>query len=272
MSIAEALPAAERRARARGPIQLVVHQTRYDLLSLLRDRQSRFFTLILPVMFLVIFVNVFGNHTIGAEQVKASTYYIPGISALGVIAASFTNLVIAVVAQRELGILKRRRATPVPAWVLVAGRTVTAAATSVVVVAVMLTIAVAGYGAHVTAATLPGILLTVVVGSAAFACLGFAVSTAISSADAAQPVVLVLTLPLYFISGVFVPSIRLPDWLNTIARVFPVQHLADALHHSLDPAATGLAVAWSDLGVIAAWGVAGAILAIRRFAWAPAGR
>ena len=49
----------------------------------LRNRQARFFTLILPVLFLVIFVSVFGNHRVGPEHVKASTYYVPGISALG---------------------------------------------------------------------------------------------------------------------------------------------------------------------------------------------
>ena len=106
----------------RSPLGLVLHQTRFDLLAFLRNRQSRFFTLILPVIFMVIFVSVFGNHRIGPQQVKASTYYVPGLSALGLIAASFVNLVISVTSQREAGVLKRRRATPVPAWVLIAGR------------------------------------------------------------------------------------------------------------------------------------------------------
>ena len=107
---------APREARTpHGIVGLVFHQSRYDLLAFLRNRQGRFFTLILPILFLVIFVSVFGNHRIGPNGVKASTYYVPGISALAVIAGSFVNLVISITAQRESGVLKRRRATPVPA-------------------------------------------------------------------------------------------------------------------------------------------------------------
>ena len=119
---------------ARGPLALVFHQARFDLRSFLRNQQARFFTLALPLLFLVIFNGVFGNHVVGPGPMKASAYYVPGIAALGVIAASFVNLVLSITAQREGGILKRRRATPVPAWVLVAGRTVTAVGVSLVVV------------------------------------------------------------------------------------------------------------------------------------------
>ena len=82
-------------------LRLVLHQARFDLLGFVRNRQARFFTLVLPILFLVIFVSVFGNDKIGPEHVKASTYYVPGLSALGVIAGSFVNLVISITAQRE---------------------------------------------------------------------------------------------------------------------------------------------------------------------------
>src|SRR5262249_58727517 len=104
---------------------LVGHQAQYDMLAFLRNTQARFFTLALPIIFLVIFVSVFGNHRVGPLQVKASTYYVPGIAALGVIGASFVNLVISVTTQRQAGILKRRRSTPLPSSVPIAGRGVT---------------------------------------------------------------------------------------------------------------------------------------------------
>ncbi|HST26690.1 MAG TPA: ABC transporter permease, partial [Gaiellaceae bacterium] len=177
------------RSGERGPVQLVLHQARYDLLAFFRNRQSRFFTLILPIIFLVIFVSVFGNHRVGPLQVKASTYYVPGLSALAVIAGSFVNLVISITAQREAGVLKRRRATPVPAWVLIAGRALTAIVVSLGVMTVLLVIGRFAYGVRLPASTLPGVVLTAVVGSMAFVCLGYALSTAINSADAAQPMV-----------------------------------------------------------------------------------
>src|SRR4029077_8310173 len=62
--------APTRPGRAPGPVGLVLHQARYDLLGILRNRQARFFTLMLPLIFLVIFVGVFGNHTVGPDHVK----------------------------------------------------------------------------------------------------------------------------------------------------------------------------------------------------------
>jgi ABC-2 type transport system permease protein len=253
---------------ARGPAALVLHQARYDLLGILRNRQARFFTLVLPLLFLIIFVGVFGNHTLD-NGVKASTTYVPGLSALGVIAASFVNLVISITAQREGGILKRRRATPVPAWVLIAGRTLTAVTVSLVVLTVLLTFGRLVYGVTLRTAAVPGVALTAVVGSITFCVLGYALSTVIENEDAAQPMVQAIMLPLYFISGVFVPNIQLPSWLRHVASVFPVQHLADGLYNAYDPTAHGVGIVWSDLGVLAIWAAVGLVFALFRFSWLP---
>jgi ABC-2 type transport system permease protein len=257
-------------AAPRGPLTLVLHQARYDLRAFLRNKQSRFFTLILPLLFLIIFVSVFGNDTIGSTGVKASTYYVPGISALAVIAASFVNLVISITTLRESGVLKRRRSTPVPAWVLIAGRTLTAIGVSLVTMVVLLAVGRFVYGVHLPTRTIPGVTLTAVVGAAAFCVLGYGLSTAIRSADAAQPMVQAIMLPLYFISGVFIPNVNLPVWLRDVAEVFPVEHLADGLHYAYDPAATGAGIVWTDIGVLALWGGMGLVVALRRFSWTPA--
>jgi len=265
----EASPPARPSRAGRGTVALLVHQARYDLLGILRDRQARFFTLVLPLIFLVIFVGVFGNYTVGPQHVKASTYYVPGLTALAIISGSFVNLVISVTAQRESGVLKRRRATPVPAWVIIGGRTLTAIVVSMVVSVVLLAVGRAAYGVELPTSTIPGVGVTIVAGSATFCVLGYALSTAIGSADSAQPTVQAIMLPLYFISGVFIPNPNLPQWLQDVARVFPVQHLADALHHAFDPAARGAGFVWSDLGMLAAWAAIGLAVALHRFAWAP---
>jgi ABC-2 type transport system permease protein len=248
---------------------LVAHQARFDLLAFLRNQQARFFTIALPIIFLVIFVSVFGNDKIGPQHVKASTYYVPGLSALGVIAGSFVNLVISITAQREAGILKRRRSTPVPAWVLIAGRALVAIVIALAVMTVLLLIGRFAYGVRLPSETLPGVVLTGIVGAVTFCCLGYALSTAIRSADSAQPMVQAIMLPLYFISGVFIPNVSLPRWLRDVAKVFPVQHLAAGLRHAFDPATRGVGIPWSDLGVLALWGVVGLAVALRRFVWTP---
>ena len=250
-------------------IRLLAHQTRYELLTFVRNRQGPFFTAALPVIFLVIFVSVFGNNRVGPEHVKASTYYVPGIAALAILSAAFTNLVISITAQRELGILKRRRATPVPAWVLVAARALCALVIGAAVMTVVLAIGRLVYGVRLSSSALPAIALTAALGSVAFACLGYALATMISSADAAQPIVLATTLPLYFISGVFIPSVRLPSFMAHVAEAFPVQHLVAALHSGFAPGGCTSSIPWGDLGAVAAWGAAGLAVALARFSWTP---
>jgi ABC-type transport system involved in cytochrome c biogenesis permease component len=185
-------------------IRMALHMFGYDLRGFARNRQSRFFTLALPVLFLVIFASVFGGSghttTVAGGRISTSAYYVPGIIALGVIAACFGSLVASVTAQRERGVLKRRRATPVPAAVVIAGRVLTAVVIAVVMAAALLGIGWAAYGAHVPGRTALALAVTVVIGAASFCCMGYALTSLIRNEDAALPAAMAITLPLYFIS------------------------------------------------------------------------
>jgi ABC-2 type transport system permease protein len=255
--------------------RLAVHQFRYDLRAFFRNRQSRFFTLALPVLFLLIFASVFGGSgtvNVAGGPIDIAVSYVPGIMALGIIAAAFVNLVISVTAQRETGVLKRRRATPVPASAIIAGRALTSVVTALIIAAVLLGIGWAAFGAHLPVRTVPALVLTVVIGAISFCCLGYALASVIRDEDAAQPVTQAVTLPLYFISGVFVPNANLPQWLRNVADLFPVRHLAAALLTAYNPHTHGAGIAGSDLLIVAAWGAAGLVFALRRFSWNPLGR
>ncbi len=257
-------------------LRLALHQSHYDLRAFFRNRQSRFFTLALPVIFLVIFSSVFGggHNTVAVPggRIPTKIYYVPGIIALGVIAASFVNLVISVTVQRESGVLKRRRATPVAAGSIIAGRALTAVATALLITGVLLTLGWLAYRAHVPSSTATALVVAVVLGAVVFCCLGYALSSVIANDEAAQPITQAVMLPLYFISGVFVPSSVLPHWLGQVADVFPVKHLASALLAAYNPHTHGAGFAGGDLLVLAAWGVGGLLVALRRFSWLPARR
>lgn len=256
--------------------RLSLHQFRFDLVAFFRNRQSRFFTLALPVLFLVIFASIFGGRDHHVEvpggSIETSVYYVPGIITLGIIAAAFVNLVISVTAQRETGVLKRRRATPVPAAALILGRALTAVVVAVGITVVLLGVGWAGYGAHVPARTAAALAVTVVVGAVSFCCLGYAVASFIRDQDSAQPLTQALVLPLYFISGVFVAVSSLPHWLVDVAGVFPVRHLASALLVAYNPHTTGSGLAATDLLILGAWGAGGLLVALRRFRWTPVGQ
>jgi ABC-2 type transport system permease protein len=257
-------------------IRMTLHLSGYDLRAFVRNRQYQFFTLALPVLFLVIFASVFGgtgNTTaVAGGRISTSVYYVPGIIALGVIAACFGNLVASVTAQRERGVLKRRRATPVPAAAVIAGRVLTQVGVAVVMAAVLLGIGWAGYAAQLPGRTALALAVTVVIGAACFCCLGYALASLVRNEDAALPAAMATMLPLYFLSGVFVPVTVLPHWLADVGQIFPVRHLANALLVAYNPHTTGLGFAGKDLLIVAAWGAAGLLFAIRKFSWLPLGR
>jgi ABC-2 type transport system permease protein len=186
---------------------------------------------------------------------------------MGIISASFGNLAAAVVGAREAGIYKRRRSTPVSALVLIAARALVAVCVAVAITALLLAVG-RFYGASLPLHALPALALYVIVGSLSFCCLGYALASVLTNRDTVQPAVMFITLPLYFISGVFVASADLPHWLLNVANIFPVRHLQAALLSVYDPRA---AIHWHDLAVLAIWGVAGLLVSVRRFSWLPRG-
>jgi ABC-2 type transport system permease protein len=249
-------------------VALFSHQFRIDLLRFWRNSQSRYFTLLLPIVFLVIFAAIFkGTTVVDGRTIKLTTFYVPGIMTLGIISACYVNLTQAIVAQRESGELKRMRGTPLPASFVISSRASVGVVVAVVMSALLLAIGDLAYGVAVPQAVL-GLILAIVVGAAAFACIAFAVSTQIHAADSSAPVTNLTVLPLYFISGVFVPETQIPKFLRDIAEIFPVYHLAAALREPfVQP--HGAAISGGDLLVLALWGVAALLVAARTFRWSP---
>jgi ABC-2 type transport system permease protein len=248
---------------------LVLHQLRFDVIASLRNRRVVFLSVALPVLLLVILTGLYADADsveVFGHQVSAQQAFVPGVMALAVLTSSFMTLLMAVAGQREAGVLKRRRATPVPALVLILGRTLTSVGIALVAVIVMLVIADAGYDIAPSAGFELPMLLGVVVGSICFACCGFALAGLVTSPESAGPLVQVVLLPLQLISGVYFPTAGLPDWMHTVASIFPLVHITQALQHAMLP---NPSIAWGDLGVMAVWAVGAAAVAVRTFRWLP---
>jgi ABC-2 type transport system permease protein len=250
---------------------LAIHQYRYDQRQFWREPASVFFTVALPLIFLVLFVAIFGNDktTVGDHEIDSATYYVPAILALALLNATFVNLTFWLTITRERGQLKRVRATPVPAWVIIAGRSLTSVAVAAVMVVVVCGFGVLFYGVDLPTSTLPGAVLIIVVGVFSLAALGFAAAGLVPSENAAPPIANVIVLPLEFISGIFVPSEQIPDWMDSVASVFPVKPLFDGLLKAFDPTTAAPGIAWADAAVLAVWGVVGLVFALRFFRWSP---
>ena len=102
---------------------LALHQFRFDQKTFWRNPASVFFTVMLPVIFLLIFATIFGNDRIEElGGVKTTTYYVPAIITLAVVSATMQSLAISLTVDRENGLLKRARGTPLPSRVFIAGR------------------------------------------------------------------------------------------------------------------------------------------------------
>jgi ABC-2 type transport system permease protein len=253
-------------------LSLTGHQVKFDIKAFLRNPRARVFTLVTPVVLLLLLLSIFHNGTVklGGEELKLANYYVPHIMVMGVLGAAFGNLLITVVGKRESGSLKRRRATPVPASAIISGDVVTSVLSSLAIAAVLTLIGVLFFGVKVSAATIGVVVLLCVVAAAAYSALAYAASALVGTVDAAAPVVQLTTLPLYFLSGVFVPSGNLPTWLNDAMSVLPVRPLGVALQAAFVPATNaGRRVDVAALIVLAAWGVAGLLVAMRTFSWSP---
>lgn len=241
-----------------------------DLKIFRRNPAALFFTAILPIMFLFIFVGIFGNQKLKEYGgARASTLQVPAFIALAVISASFVALAIGFTRIRESGVLKRVRGTPVPPWLVFAGRIGTSIVTATVVTALLTAVGAVVFGVSVPTHTLPGLVSALVVGAAAFCALGIAFTRLISSVDAAPAMTNFVVLPLYAISGIFLPFRQLPPGFRSVAELLPAQPFVDALQVAFDPRTVGSGIAGGDLLKVAIWGVVGLILAIRTFGWTP---
>ncbi len=252
-------------------LALLIHQWRYDQKTFWREPTSVFFTVALPLIFLFLFVSIFGNNpvNVGGETIKGSTYYVPGLVSLALVSATTANLAISVAIAREKGLLKRLRATPMPPWVYMVGRVMTATVVSILMTALVTLIGALVYGVEIPTSKLPALLVTVIVGTAALCCLGFALTGAIPSENAAPAVANAVILPLYFISGIFIPNDQIPEAMQTVAGIFPVKHLFEALLAIYNPASPGTGFRWADLGVLTVWGLVGLGIAAKTFRWSP---
>jgi ABC-2 type transport system permease protein len=250
-------------------VQLVLHQFRYDQKTFWRNSAAVFFTVMLPLIFLFIFATIFGNDEIEGRGVNTTTYYVPAIIALAVISATTTSLAINLTEDRERGLLKRVRGTPLPVPVFVAGRVGNSLVISLLMVALIAVVGKLVYDVALPDQTIPALLVTIAVGAFAFSCLGFALTAIIPSEDAAPAVTNAIMLPLYFISGIFIPDSEIPDGVLQVADVFPIRPFFQAFFTAWDPSTTGAGFEWGHLALVAAWGVGGLVVAMLAFRWEP---
>ena len=230
-----------------------------------RSYEAAFFTFFLPILFLVLLGSVYGDEEI--EGIRGSTYLLAGLLGYGVVATAFAGLAITLVVRREAGILKRVRGTPLPTLVLLGA--VIASTLVVIALQVAAQVLVGRFLLDASWPAAPGsFVVALLVGAVAFAALGLAVTAVVRSAEGSSAVVNAIYLPMPFISGVFFSVESLPGFLQVLADVSPLTYLLELLRRVFVDG-DGLGGAVTEVGVLLAWGVAGAVIAVRWFRWEP---
>jgi len=249
---------------------VVARQLQYEQRNFWRNPVSAFFAFLFPIIFLVVFATLFRNTTakIGRATVAYDDYYIPALTAFGVIGACYTNIASSISIRRDSGVLKRLRGTPLPPWAFMLGLVGSSIIVALLLAAVTVTFGIAVYGVHVPQ-HIAAVAVTLAVGAIVFCALGLAMTVVIPNAEAAPAIVNAVLFPLVFISGTFFP-IDQSSVLAKIASYFPVRHFISAMFNAFDPShlsSTGFS--GNDLLVMLAWGAAALLIAVRRFRWEP---
>ncbi len=261
-------PATGGRTRAMGDVVLTARQVYYEQLNFWLNPIGAVFTVGFSVIFLLLVGSSAGHQrssTLGGGLLIS--YYVPGFIAYGVMAACFNSLTINLVVRREMGLLKRVRLSPLPAWAMMAAVSANALIISAVQVVLVLLIGRFGYGVPFPH-NLLALVVVLVVGAASFTALGLGTSTLVPNQEAGAPITSVVFFVLLFLSGLWFP-LAASSGLAKFSSYLPVRHMIVAVY---DASITQKGVSswpWHDLVVMAAWGVVAAAVAARRWSWAP---
>jgi ABC-2 type transport system permease protein len=248
-------------------MRLFWHELRAEQRLFWRNREAAFFTFFLPVIFFLIFGSIYGNTQMSHHQGRAAPFLEAGMIGYGVAATCFAGLGITLVVRRESGVLKRIRATPLPASTYLL-----AVLASTFVVFVIEALIIIGLGRLLFSVAVPdrlfSLAVTLIIGALTFAAMGVGITSLVRSAEGSSAVINAVYLPMAIISGTFFTPKSYPEFLRVIAEVLPLTHYTQLtrdvmVHHQQ---------VWSDwgaIGVVVLWGAIGLAGAVRGFRWQP---
>lgn len=260
-------------AQLPGAARLGLHRIGIELRQFFRDKESAVFTFLLPMILLVVFGSVFNSEI--APGVTFAQYFVAGMIASGVVYTSFQNLAISIPQERDDGTLKRLEGTPMPKSAYFVGKVGMVFVIYVVQVIVLMAIGGAFYGLELPSSTAKWVTFVWVslLGLISCTLLGIAFSSVPRNGRSAPALVSPIVLVLQFMSGVFFVFSQLPDWMQTVASIFPLKWLTQGMRSVFLPdtfAAQEVSGGW-DLPmvalVLAVWTVVAAILALTTFKW-----
>jgi ABC-2 type transport system permease protein/oleandomycin transport system permease protein len=205
--------------------------TRRNLIRYLRIPTLLVFSTVQPVMFVLLFVYVFGGAVRGALQphTKYVDFLIPGIMVQTVVFGS-SQTGVGLAEDLSKGMIDRFRSLPMARSAVLSGRTMGDAVRNTFVVLLMTVVGVAvGFRFHGGFVPAIAALLVVIGFGFAFSWISATIGLIVHDVESAQTAGFVWIFPLVFASTVFVPLKSLPGWLQAFARANPISNTANAM-------------------------------------------
>jgi len=245
-------------------VTVLLHQLKFEQRIFWRSREAAVFIFIFPILLYALLGSIYGDEI---DDVPAADVLLAGLFGYGAANTAFAGLAITLVIRREAGILKRLRSTPLPPWTYLATVLLSTLMVFALQAAALLVLGSVAFDASMPANPL-GFAGAIVLGVACFAGLGIGAASLIRSAEGVSAVVNVIVLPMAFLSGSFGPTREFPAFLQAIADVLPLTYFIDIVY-GVYLGGESLFADPKALGVVAAWGIAGLVVALKRFSWMP---
>ena len=240
-----------------NPVTLLAAQVGYQFRLLLATPSALVIGVGLPVVLLVV-----GN----ARHAGGDVANVAGYAVFGLTMTAWNTHGVRLVAARELGILRRWRAAPLPPWCYFAGRIIATSLFATLAALVTLLAGVLFDGVSLSAGATLSVLPVLVLGSLAWAAASTVMSSVVPGTGAASPAFLLTYFPVVLVSGVLGPLSGEPHWLTTLASYLPAEPVIDTVGRALRHVPVSSA---HDLLVLTAWAIAGLAVASARFRWEP---
>jgi ABC-2 type transport system permease protein len=203
---------------------IYLKEAKYEFLKNLRLRMYTASVISFPLMFYVLFGLVLNSkESIGSTHVP--TYLIATYGTFGVMGASLFGTASGLAADRGLGWLQLKRASPMPPFAYFTAKVILAMIFSTIVVLLLLTLGISFGGVRMPLAQMARLLGTLVAGSLPFSAMGLAIGY-FAGPNSAPSTINLIYLPMSFCSGLWVPYMFLPKFVRQIALALPPYHLS----------------------------------------------
>jgi ABC-2 type transport system permease protein len=200
-----------------------------------------------------------------SSDLSAIDFLLPGIVGMSLMQLGLFATANVLVELREKQVLRRLGATPLSRTTLLASQVLFRLSIGLVQTLSILLVGTVFFHIHLQSNLLV-LIGVILLGALMFVALGYLISGLARSQDSVSAITNLVQFPMLFLSGIFFPIEVMPQWIRPVVNLIPLTYLADMLRQVMVGATPAFPM-WVDLGIVSAWLVVCAVLALKFFRW-----